>query len=123
MWVVRRLKTLGASEKELLSVLRAQVLSVLQFATPAWSTLITQKESAPIESVLKTGLYLVYGQKYETFSWAGVATRSQQPRFKPIPYRTQAFARSAIPQMVKLANSPEVVATKNTFSTEIWSII
>ena len=70
MWVVRRLKTLGASEKDLLSVLRAQVLSVLQFATPAWSTLITQKESDQIESVLKTGLYLVYGQRYESFSWA-----------------------------------------------------
>ena len=33
----QEMKTLGASEKELLSVLRAQLLSVLQFATPAWS--------------------------------------------------------------------------------------
>ena len=59
----------GASEQELLSVLRAQVLSVLRFATPVWSTLITEKKSAQIESVLKTGLYLVYGQKYESFLW------------------------------------------------------
>ena len=35
MWVIRRLKALGASEKELLIVLRAQLLGVLQFATPA----------------------------------------------------------------------------------------
>ena len=56
MWVVRRLKALGASEQELLSVLRAQVLSVLQFATPAWSTLLTVQESNQIESVLRTGL-------------------------------------------------------------------
>ena len=70
MWVIRRLKALGASEKELLNVLRAQVLSVLQFATPAWSTLITAQESAQIEAVLKTGLYLVYGQRYLSFSWA-----------------------------------------------------
>ena len=63
MLVLRRLKALGASEKELLNVLRAQVLSVLQFATPAWSTLITAQESAQIEAVLKTGLYLVYGQR------------------------------------------------------------
>ena len=164
MWVVRRLKTLGASEKELLSVLKAQVLSVLQFATPAWSTLITQRESAQIESVLKTGLYLVYGQTYGTFSFAlkqanmssmseqrrktfynftkgciksnkfkiwfsvsetptGVVTRSQQPRFKPIPYRTQAFARSAIPQMVKLANSPEFMANKNTLVQKSGHVI
>ena len=155
MWVVRRLKSLGASEQELLSVLRAQVLSVLQFATPAWSTLITGKESAQIECVLKTGLYLVYGHRYESFSWAlrqakmsslsdqrrkmfhnftkgcinsnkfkkwfaideqttGTVTRSKKLRFQPIHCRTQAFARSAIPQMVKLSNSPEFQASMKT---------
>ena len=41
MWVIRRLKSLGAGERELLSVLRAQVLSVLQLASPAWSTQMT----------------------------------------------------------------------------------
>jgi hypothetical protein len=146
MWVVRRLKSLGAGERELLSVLRAQVLSVLQFASPAWSTQITAKENTQIESVLKTGLYLVYGARYESFSWAlaeanmsslmkprstqfmkftqcsiknpkfckwfvknedntTVNTRQQKPRFKPIPFRTKAYAQSAIPQMIKVANS------------------
>ena len=154
MWVIRRLKALGASEKELLSVLRAQVLSVLQFATPAWSTLLTVQESNQIESVLRTGLYLVYGERFQSFSWAlreakmrtqkeqrsrnfekftrdclasrkfsnwfvrteeeaGVVTRRRKPNYKPIPARTQGFARSAIPQMVKLANSPSFVASKN----------
>jgi hypothetical protein len=154
MWVIRRLKALGASEKELLSVLRAQVLSVLQFATPAWSTLLTVQESNQIESVLRTGLYLVYGERFQSFSWAlreakmrtqkeqrsrnfekftrdclasrkfsnwfvrteeeaGVVTRRKKPNYKPIPARTQGFARSAIPQMVKLANSPSFVASKN----------
>ena len=70
MWIIRRLKALGASEQELIRVLQAQVLSVLLFATPAWSTLITARESDRIESVLKTGLYLVYGQRYQSFSWA-----------------------------------------------------
>ena len=70
MWVVRRLKSMGASEADLLKVLRAQVLSVLQFATPAWSTLLTKLESARIESVLKTGLYLVYGDRFQSFNWA-----------------------------------------------------
>jgi hypothetical protein len=70
MWVIRRLKSLGASEQELLNVLRAQVISVLQFASPAWSTLITAKESSQIESVLKTGLFLVYGHRFQSFLWA-----------------------------------------------------
>ena len=148
MWVVRRLKMLGAGEQDLLNVLRAQVLSVLQFATPAWSTMLTVAESARIESVLRTGLHLVYGDKYGSFTWAlkeanmcsledqrknmfrtftqgciksnkfknwfvmndaedqpGTITRQKKPRFKPVHTRTSAYARSAIPQMVQMANS------------------
>ena len=51
MWIIRRLKSLGASEADLLSVLRCQVLSVLQFAVPAWTTMLTKEESINIESV------------------------------------------------------------------------
>ena len=148
MWVIRRLKSMGASEDNLLKVLRAQVLSVLQFATPAWSTLLTVLEKARIESVLKTGLFLVYGERYQNFNWAlneaqmctleeqrtrmlknftkhclknskfnkwfrkteqediqGVATRQRKLTYKPVLARTSAYAKSAIPQMVRIANS------------------
>ena len=44
---------------------------------------------------------------------SGVVTRKKKPNYKPIPARTQGFARSAIPQMVKLANSPSFLASKN----------
>ena len=37
-----RKKTIGESEEDLLNVLRAKVLSVFQFATPDWSTLLTK---------------------------------------------------------------------------------
>ena len=166
MWVVRRLKTLGASEQDLLKVLRAQVLSVLQFATPAWSTLLTVAESTKIESVLKTGLYLVYGNRFKSFNWAlrqakmcsledqrtkmfksftqdclkstkfrnwfmvteetdthGVITRHQKPRFKPVYTRTSAYARSAIPQMVRLANSLKTADTQTQIILNSGQII
>ena len=164
MWVIRRLKALGTSEQELLSVLRAQVFGVLQFATTAWSTLITVQESNQIESVLQTGLCLVYGEKYRSFSWVlgqtkmrtlkdqrsrfffkftrncigstrfrnwfvrteeplGVSTRKKKPRFKPIPARTHGFARSAIPQMVKLANSPKLLASKKKLILKSGQVI
>jgi hypothetical protein len=45
------------------------VLSVLLFATPAWNTLLTKAESAKIESVLRTGLHLVYDDRYTSFDW------------------------------------------------------
>ena len=155
MWIVRRLKALGASETEMLTVLRAQVLSVLHFASPAWSTQISSRESSQIESVLRTGLYLVYGHRYLSFSWAlreakmttlkeqrskmftkftkdclknpkfqtwfvrtdsseVVNTRRQKPVFKPIPTRTRIYERSAIPQMVRVANSIKPPAPNTT---------
>ena len=48
MWIIRRLKALGASEADMLKVLRDQVLSHLHFASPAWSTLITSQENTQI---------------------------------------------------------------------------
>ena len=53
----------------------------------------------------------------------GVPAKSQQHQFKPIPYITQALARLAIPQMVKLANSPEYAATKNTLVQKYGHVI
>ena len=70
MWIIRRLKSLGASEADLLSVLRCQVLSVLQFAVPAWTTMLTKAEARNIEAVQKTGLYLIYGARYRSYTWA-----------------------------------------------------
>ena len=45
----------------------------------------------------------------------GMATRSRKMRFKPVPTRTQQYARSPIPQMVELANKlklPEGISVK-----------
>ena len=164
MWVIRRLKALGASEEQLLNVLRAQVLSVLHFASPAWSTQITVRENTRIESVLKTGLYLVYGERYQSFSWAlaeanmsslseqrstqfskftknciknpkfskwfaicegntEVNTRQEKPRFKPIPCRTKAFAQSAIPQMVQVANNMHKMNPKTRVTLKSGQVI
>ena len=71
---------------DLLNVLRCQVLSVLQFAVPAWTTMISKAESRSIESVQKTGLYLIYGARYRSYSWA----------LKESAMRTQVEQRNSI---------------------------
>ena len=108
--------------------------------------MLSKAEISRIESVQKTGLYLVYGPRYKSYTWAlqdakmtslenqrqkifekftrdclrspkfskwfvktdseqAATTRSKKPMFKPVPARTQAYARSPIPQMVALARS------------------
>ena len=102
MWIVRRLIALGASVPDLLSVLRCQVLSVLQFAVPAWTTMISQAESRSIESVQKTGLYLIYGARYRSYSWAlreaAMRTQTEQrnsifEKFTKSCVRSQKFSK------------------------------
>jgi hypothetical protein len=67
MWIVRRLKAMGASRSRLLDVLQKQVISVLQLAVPAWDCFLTCQERADLERVLKTGLRIIWGQDYTTF--------------------------------------------------------
>ena len=82
MRIIRRLIALGTSVPDLISVLRCQVLSVLQYAVPAWITMISKAESRSIESVQKTGLYLIFGAKFRSYTWAleqaGMKTQGQQ---------------------------------------------
>jgi hypothetical protein len=67
MWIIRRLKALGASRVRLLDVLRKQVLSVLNLGVPAWDCFLTLQERVDLERVLKTGLRIIWGQEFTTF--------------------------------------------------------
>jgi hypothetical protein len=67
MWILRRLKALGASRSRLIDVLHKQVLSVLNLGVPAWDCLLTEQEKDDFERVLKTGLKIIWGQEYTSF--------------------------------------------------------
>ena len=53
LWMLRRLKPLGASEAELLDVYDKQVRCMVEFSTPVWTSGLTQAESNQIERVQK----------------------------------------------------------------------
>ena len=67
MWIIRRLKALGASRNSLIDVLQKQVLSVLNLAVPAWDCFLTCQERTDLERVLKTGLRIIWGNAYTTY--------------------------------------------------------
>ena len=67
MWIIRRLKMLGAPRSRLIDVLQKQVLSVLQLAVPAWDCFLTCQERTDLERVLKTGLRIIWGKDYSTY--------------------------------------------------------
>ena len=57
------------------------------------------------QDCMKSNKFKDWFMKYEDYEEQGTTTRQKKPRFKPVHTRTSAFARSAIPQMVRLANS------------------
>ena len=59
---------MGATRERLLDVLQKQVLSVLNLGVPAWDSLLTEQKKEDFERVLKTGLKIIWGQEYTTFS-------------------------------------------------------
>ena len=54
LWMLRRLKGLGATELELLDVYEKQVRSVLELAVPVWQPALTQGQSKQIERVQRS---------------------------------------------------------------------
>ena len=64
MWILRRLKTLGCPIPELLDVLRQQILSI---CVAYWGPMIVKEERNMLERVLKTGLHIIYQERYITF--------------------------------------------------------
>ena len=70
MWIIRRLKDLGASTAQLIDSLQKQVLSVLWLGAPAWFCQLTQCEKADIDRVAKVALRIIYGDKYGGFESA-----------------------------------------------------
>ena len=70
LWMLRRLKALGAETGELLDIYKLQVISVLELAVPVWHPGLTQSEVTQIERVQKTALHIILGTKYTSYNEA-----------------------------------------------------
>ena len=70
MWMLRRLKPLGANTSELLEIYRTQIRSVLEFAVAAWNPGLTLKQINQLERVQKTAFAVILGFEYENYSKA-----------------------------------------------------
>ena len=67
LWVIRRLKGLGAQTEELVDMFVKQCRSILEFAAPAWHGAITMSDKLDIERVQKVGLHIILGDNYMSY--------------------------------------------------------
>ena len=67
LWMLRRLKNLGANTDQLIDVFLKQVRSILELAVPAWHGAINQADATDIERVQKCALHIILGDKYSSY--------------------------------------------------------
>ena len=67
LWVIRRLKALGANIEDLIEIYTTQVRSVLELAVPVWQSNISLAEKANIERVQESACHITLGEKYYSY--------------------------------------------------------
>ena len=61
------MKTLGASDHQLVDVYIKQVRSVLELAVPVWHSSLTVADKISIERVQKSALQIILGLEYDSY--------------------------------------------------------
>ena len=70
LWLLRRLKSLGANESEMVDVYSKQVRSILEMAVPVWQAGLTKYESIQIERVQRSAFHIILGEGYVNYQEA-----------------------------------------------------
>jgi hypothetical protein len=68
IWILRRLKKLGADQDDLKDLYIKQVRSILEFAVPVWHSSLTGIERLSIERAQKSALYIILGTENQSYS-------------------------------------------------------
>ena len=67
LWMLRRLKNLGAAQCDLVDVYTKQIRSVMELAVPAWQSAISQVEKQDLERIQKSACHIIIGKNYTSY--------------------------------------------------------
>ena len=70
LWVLRRLKNMGAVKSDLLDVYKTQIRCILELAVPAWQGGLSQAEKTDLERIQKSACHIILGHNYTSYSTA-----------------------------------------------------
>ena len=70
IWILKRLKNLGASRKQLIDVYVKQIRSILELAVPVWQPGLTLEDRLNIERVQRAALQVIFGREYTSYTSA-----------------------------------------------------
>jgi hypothetical protein len=78
LWMIRRLKALGADMTEMLDVFYKQIRSVLELAVAVWEPRLSQAHSKQLERVQKCAFYIILGEEYTDYDSAVASLASER---------------------------------------------
>ena len=70
LWILRRLRNMGASQATLIDVYNKQIRSVLEFASVVWNAGLTHDNITQIERVQKSAFAVILASQYYTYQAA-----------------------------------------------------
>ena len=63
LWMLRRLKHLGATSSDLVDVYFKQIRSLVEYAVPVWQSSISQCERVDLERIQKSACHIILGKQ------------------------------------------------------------
>ena len=67
LWILRRLKYLGAEVRDLVDIYIKQIRSILELAVPVWHDSITLTEQIDIERIQRSATCIILGECYVSY--------------------------------------------------------
>ena len=70
LWILRRIRNLGGSMEDLLTVYKLQLRCLTEMCCPAWNGSLTQENIRVLERLQKTTLWIILGHEYTDYTSA-----------------------------------------------------
>ena len=70
MWMLRRLKNLGAKTADLIAVYTTQIRCVVEFAVAVWNSGITKTQVAQLERIQRCALAIILADQFKDYKTA-----------------------------------------------------
>ena len=67
LWILKRLKKFGSTNKELVDIYYKQIRCVLEQAVAVWTPNLTKSQSVQLERVQKCALHIIMGEHYQNY--------------------------------------------------------
>ena len=70
LWILRRLKKLGADDEDLKEIYQTQIRNILEYAAPVWHPSLTGEQRHKLERIQKSALHIILTDRYTSYTFA-----------------------------------------------------